>query len=207
MRKYILIAGLGLLIVTAAITIFWVLSYQERQGDQLKLSPEIVTASKEFKAQVGYRESQAKKLRPYLKTGMSKEQVKELLGEPDPGCASETHISYVLGYSQLLSIDFDQSGNLIRVEGVDDQYANATERTWPLIRPGRTKTYVTQRLGEADSESADGKTWRYMADGRTYTVIFDDKGLVKAVDPSHAELQREWTERTNCQERATPVRN
>jgi hypothetical protein len=68
----------------------------------------IKVASDAFKAKraIGYRPKEAAILYPIIKTGMSRAQVKELLGAPSEKYSSENRWSYAVGYSQVFDIEF-----------------------------------------------------------------------------------------------------
>jgi outer membrane protein assembly factor BamE (lipoprotein component of BamABCDE complex) len=196
--------GISIVVACLCILILFVIVQHKPKGPGLP--SDVLAASREFKAhEPAFRDSSAEKLLPYIKTGMSREGVETLLGEPDDQkTGGENHISYYVGLSRIIEIDFDEAGNAIRVTGIDDRYLNHYELTWPLIRAGKTREYVLDHLGEAASESADGKRWDYVADGRTYTVVFDEQGLVESVEPPHAELEREINERIEGSKKGTP---
>ncbi|MHC4283835.1 MAG: hypothetical protein ACYSWZ_12800 [Planctomycetota bacterium] len=107
------------------------------KSGRTSLPPEVVRASKEFK-QSGYRVTQAKILLPYLKAGMSKEEIRSLLGEPDSKKESEYYarISYIVGYSNFFTVFLDENEKVIHVDSVWSEYSSHYERVWPLLRPG-----------------------------------------------------------------------
>lgn len=145
------------------------------KSGRTSLPPEIVRASKEFKAQSGYRVTQAKILLPYLEAGMSKEEIRSLLGEPDSKKESEYYasISYIVGRSNMIDVFLDENEKVIHVDSVWSEYASPFERVWPLLRPGMTKQYILSRLGGPQKELKDGKEYQYRDDQFVFTVSFD----------------------------------
>jgi len=151
----------------------WIL-YFGKSGRTI-LPPEIVSASKEFKAKAGYRVTEAKKLLPYLKVGMSKEEIRSLLGEPDSKKGFEYFacISYIVGRSNMIDVFLDENEKVIHVDSVWSEYANPFERAWPLMRPGMTKQYILRWLGGPQKELKDGKEYQYRDDQFVFIVSFD----------------------------------
>ena len=147
------------------------------KSGRTSLPPEIVRASKEFKAKAGYRVTEAKKLLPYLKVGMSKEEIRSLLGEPDSKKESEYYarISYIVGRSNMITVFLDENEKVIHVDSVWSEYASPFERAWPLMRPGMTKQYILRRLGGPQKELKDGKELQYQHRGNpvVFTITFD----------------------------------
>jgi len=152
------------------------------RSNRMSKSSGIANASKEFKEQVGYRETQAKKLLPYLKIGMHKEDIVSLLGEPDSKQESEYYarISYIIGRSNMLTVFFDEKEKVMHVDSVWTEYASPTERVWPLLRTGMTKQYILSRLGGPQKELKDGKEWQYQYrdDPVVFIITFDGNDKV-----------------------------
>ena len=73
---------------------------------ELMSDPDIAEASKEFKNNPGFRHGSAKKLIPYLTTGLSKDEVSSLLGNPDKIDERGALWEYVLFYSLFIDIQF-----------------------------------------------------------------------------------------------------
>jgi len=151
----------------------WFLYFGKSGGTSLP--SEIVHASKEFKAKAGYRVNEAKILLPYLKAGMSKEEIRSLLGEPDSKKESEYYasISYIVGRSNMIDVFLDENEKVIHVDSVWSEYSSPFERVWPLLRPGMTKQYILSRLGGPQKELKDGKEYQYRDDQFVFTVSFD----------------------------------
>ncbi len=147
------------------------------KSGRTSLPPEIVRASKEFKAKAGYRVTEAKKLLPYLKAGMSKEEIRSLLGEPDSKKEFEYFacISYIVGRSNMIDVFLDENEKVIHVDSVWSEYASPFERAWPLMRPGMTKQYILRWLGGPQKELKDGKELQYQHRGNpvVFTITFD----------------------------------
>ncbi|MDH4240380.1 MAG: hypothetical protein OEW48_12530 [Phycisphaerae bacterium] len=162
------------LIVVAFLCIcIWILFVGK--SDRTSLPPEIVHASKEFKAKAGYRVNEAKILLPYLKVGMSKEEIRSLLGEPDSKKGFEYFacISYIVGRSNMIDVFLDENEKVIHVDSVWSEYSNPFERAWPLMRPGMTKQYILRWLGGPQKELKDGKEYQYRDDQFVFIVSFD----------------------------------
>ncbi|HUW18729.1 MAG TPA: hypothetical protein VMW16_05460 [Sedimentisphaerales bacterium] len=157
--------------------LFLYLGISKLKSGRTSVPPEIVRASKEFKAQAGYRVTQAKTLLPYLKVGMSKEQIRALLGEPDSKAESEYYagMSYIVGWSNMLTVFLDENENVIHVESMWTEYASPIERVWPLLRPGMSKQYIASRLGGPQKKLKDGKEWQYQYRDNpvVFTISFD----------------------------------
>jgi outer membrane protein assembly factor BamE (lipoprotein component of BamABCDE complex) len=174
----VLIATLFLCI---CIWFFYVEMPKLRSG-RASLPSEIVRASKEFKAQAGYRETQAKKLLPYLKVGMAKGDIQSLLGEPDSKTEFEYYASmnYIVGRSNMITVFFDEKEKVIHVESPWTEYSSPIERVWPLLRPGMTKDDILSRLGSQQKELKDGKEWQYQYrdDPIVFTITFDGNDKV-----------------------------
>ncbi|MHC4083673.1 MAG: hypothetical protein ACYSWZ_03040 [Planctomycetota bacterium] len=155
----------------------WIL-YFGKSG-RTSLPPEIARASKEFKAKAGYRVTQAKKLLTYLKAGMSKEEIRSLLGEPDSKKESEYYasISYIVGRSNMIDVFLDENEKVIHVDSVWSEYSSHYERVWPLLRPGMTKQYILSRLYGGYKEPNDGKEYQYRDDQFVFTVTFDNNDI------------------------------
>lgn len=77
------------------------------------VNSEITTAISEFKNNPFNRQKSAKKLIPVIKKGMSSQEIKEILGEPN-----ETIWDYPLFYSSRLLIHFDSEGKVKKVATV-----------------------------------------------------------------------------------------
>ena len=146
------------------------------KSGRTSLPPEIVRASKEFK-QSGYRVTQAKKLLPYLKVGISYEEIRSLLGEPDSKKESEYYasISYIVGRSNMIDVFLDENEKVIHIDSVWSEYASPFERAWPLMRPGMTKQYILRWLGGPQKELKDGKEYQYQHRDNpvVFTITFD----------------------------------
>ena len=72
---------------------------------------EFANAKTLFKASPGFRTKEARMLAPMIKKGMTKDQVRELLGEPDKKGAlasSDTRWNYTVFYSQCISVTFEE---------------------------------------------------------------------------------------------------
>lgn len=84
----------------------------------LLLDPEIAQASVEFKQNSGLdlRPKPARKLLPHLKKGMSKTEVKALLGEAGKVSDDGLFWGYIVFYSQFIDIYFDSHD---RIEKID----------------------------------------------------------------------------------------
>jgi hypothetical protein len=150
---------------------------------------EIAKASAEFKADQNFRVEPAKKLVPYLKNGMTTEEVETLLGEPDSKAEGEYYarISYIVGRSNMITVFLDENEKVIHVESVWSEYASPFERVWPLLRPGMTKQYILRRLGGPQKELKDGKEYQYQYrdDPVVFTISFDMNDKV-------VKLERNW---------------
>lgn len=151
----------------------WILYFGKSGRTSLPL--EIVRASKEFKAKAGYRVTEAKKLLPYLKIGMSKEEIRSLLGEPDSKKEFEYFacISYIVGRSNMIDVFLDENEKVINVDSVWSEYSSPFERVWLLMRPGMTKQFILSWLGGPQKELKDGKEYQYKDDLFVFTVTFD----------------------------------
>jgi hypothetical protein len=68
-----------------------------------------------FQANPNDRTQAAQKLLPFLKPGMDKHQIEEILGKPSRGLYSEPSWFYVLFYSQFIDVYFDEEGRVTRV--------------------------------------------------------------------------------------------
>ena len=77
-------------------------------------------AKAKFKASPGNRSKEARMLAPMITPDMTREQVREILGEPDKKGAlasSETVWNYTVFYSQYISVTFDKN-KVIKTAGV-----------------------------------------------------------------------------------------
>jgi outer membrane protein assembly factor BamE (lipoprotein component of BamABCDE complex) len=184
----------------AVLTVGGVVSFVKRQVKESinpNLPSEIARASSEFKQQTGDRASQAEKLLPYLKPGMPRQTVIELLGDPRPEFAGQHGLFYPVGWSEAITVHFDDTGKVIHVEGLVRDYTNGIERVWPLICIGMHKTEVMTRLGGPQVQLNDHTTWQYKPsnDPAVYTITFDEEGKVKSLNPTREEFQRRMEER------------
>ncbi|MDH4240382.1 MAG: hypothetical protein OEW48_12540 [Phycisphaerae bacterium] len=168
-KFYLIIFAVVIVVVIAGTIIFLMIDRTPSPQAQ------IAKASTEFKAQSGYRVTQAKKLLPYLKVGMSNEEIRSLLGEPDSKKESEYYarISYIVGRSNMITVFSDENKKVIHVESVWSEYSSPIERVWPLLRPGMTKQYILSRLGGPQKELKDGKEYQYRDDQFVFAVAFD----------------------------------
>jgi len=146
------------------------------------ISSEIANASKEFKEQVGYRETQAKILLPYLKVGMHKEDIVSLLGEPDSKTDSEYYeqINYIVGRSNMINVFLDEDEKVIHMDSIWSEYSSPIERVWPLLRTGMIKQDVAIRLGRPQKELKNGEQWQYQYrdEPTIFTITFDGNDKV-----------------------------
>lgn len=90
MRKSLV--AIAVVVVLGSIITFCIV-VQNKDKKDMVLPPEIVQASKEFKEnntppESLSRDHVAEKLAPYVKKGMSKEQVRDLLGDLPPAMSS-----------------------------------------------------------------------------------------------------------------------
>ena len=72
-----------------------------------------------FKASPGFRTKEARMLFPMITAGMTEEQVRNILGEPDKKGAlasSDTVWNYTVFYSQAISVTFER-GKVVKTEG------------------------------------------------------------------------------------------
>jgi len=81
-------------------------------GSSEEHPPEIVQAIAAFKTDARYADDYAipRKLLPLLKTGLSKDEVEEILGEPSKKRTNDVGVAiwhYGLFYSQFIEIEFD----------------------------------------------------------------------------------------------------
>lgn len=85
---------------------------------ELLLEPEIAQASVEFKqnSELGLRPKPARKLLPHLKKGMSKTEVKALLGEPSKVSDDGLFWGYIVFYSQFIDIYFDSHDRIGKID-------------------------------------------------------------------------------------------
>ena len=69
---------------------------------------EVDVASAQFKSKrdLALRPREAQVLYPQIKIGMTRVQIRSLLGEPDKKHSSANTWFYTVGYSQFLSVDF-----------------------------------------------------------------------------------------------------
>jgi hypothetical protein len=84
----------------------------------VSLNPELARASAEFQQNSGFglRPKPARKLLPYLKKGMSKSEVKSLLGEPSRVSDDELFWSYTIFYSQSIDMYFNRHSRVERID-------------------------------------------------------------------------------------------
>lgn len=166
--------------------------------DAKSLTPELLEASKEFKAQEHDRREPAKKLLPVLVEGTPSVTVQAILGPP-----REIVWDYVLFYSQMITIIFDDQGCVTRVmpeppgglqpagsqrerkaepeviaamrafkTGESDRQ-EAAEKLLPLIEAELSRREVEELLGPPDQ-----KTWVYTLLEPSVTMLVrmsDDK--------------------------------
>lgn len=84
---------------------------------------EIAEASRDFKnnnipPQNLQRSLLADKLAPYIKNGMSKKQVEELLGVASSKSVAENNWRYETSLSTFIRVRFDDQGDVVGVDGV-----------------------------------------------------------------------------------------
>ena len=98
------------------------------QSQNVHLDPEIAQASLEFKqnSNLGLRPRPAKKLIPYLKKGMSKSEVKSMLGDPSRISNDGLFWGYIVMYSQYIDVYFDKRDRVTRVDACVS--TNASDR-------------------------------------------------------------------------------
>ena len=80
---------------------------------------EFENAKAKFKASPGFRTKEARMLLPVIVGGMTKEQVRSILGEPDRKGAlasSDTVWNYTVFYSQSITVTFENN-KVVKVEG------------------------------------------------------------------------------------------
>lgn len=173
--KRLFLVLIAILFLSICIWFLYVGMWKLKSG-RTSLPPEIVRASKEFK-QSGYRVTEAKKLLPYLKVGMSKEEIRSLLGEPDSKKEFEYFacISYIVGRSNMIDVFLDENEKVIHIDSVWSEYASPFERAWPLMRPGMSKQDILRWLGGPQKELKDRKEWQYQYRDNpvVFTISFD----------------------------------
>jgi len=86
-----------------------------------KFSPGIAKAIHEFQTKSRAEDNYAvpRKLLPLLKLGLSKDEVKEILGEPRKITTGEqggSYWSYGLFYSMFIDVEFNREGKLVEVQ-------------------------------------------------------------------------------------------
>ena len=152
---------------------------------------EVTQVSKEFKSNVGNRDAQAKILMPYLKVGMSKENVESLLGESDYKTGSGKYFHYSLGRSNVLSVYFDEQEKMFHVEGPGIKFASHYDRVWPFLRAGMTKESVSIKMYEPSIISDNGMKWQYKDDTYLYWITFDDNDKVINLEKTKRETEHD----------------
>jgi hypothetical protein len=88
------------------------------QNKHMNISNEITKISQDFKTNYGSRKEAAVKLVPYIKIGMTKNEVETILGKPNRINDSDGFIYwfYSLDYSQFIGILFDSEGKVVKIE-------------------------------------------------------------------------------------------
>ena len=91
------------------------------QSGSAKFPPDIAKAIQEFQTKSRAEDNYAvpRKLLPLLKAGLSKDEVREILGEPGrmaAGKQGEENWLYGLFYSQFISVTFDPEGRIKEVQ-------------------------------------------------------------------------------------------
>ncbi len=97
--------------------------------------PAFAEAVAEFKANPGFRQKVANEILPHLEGGMTQQEIKAILGEPDrvQESAEGERWHYSLFYSMFIDIQFNREGALSSL----DACADATTDT----RPGGSGVY------------------------------------------------------------------
>lgn len=174
MSKYRIIITAGIILFCICIFGIFMVNSNNKHNPLL----EITQASKEFKLNVGNRDAQAKILMPYLKVGMSKENVESLLGESDYKTDSGKHFVYSISRSIMLSVYFDEQGKLFHIDAPWIEYASHYDRVWPFLRVGMAKKTISVKMYEPSVILDDGMKWQYKDDAYIYWVTFDDDDKV-----------------------------
>lgn len=171
-------------------------------GQGNKAEPEVEMAKEEFKKQPYNRQRAAKKLVPLIKTGLSTQDVEEMLGSPN-----ETLWIYPLFYSSTLTVRFDSTDRVKNISSdilteikIEDSYdkdrtdpeiaaavsefkgqpysrQEPAKKLIPLIKKGLPKEEVQAFL----SEPAE-ILWDYpVSISESLVISFDINGKVKEV--------------------------
>jgi len=125
MNKIFLII-LGLVLIACIITVLLFFKKDNNineSPDINKMSDnnrDIANASEKFKAQQYFRYEEAKKLVPQLKIGMTKQDIKSILGKPNIKDNNDLLWRYTLGYSQFISVSFDSNDIVNKFGGAYD---------------------------------------------------------------------------------------
>jgi outer membrane protein assembly factor BamE (lipoprotein component of BamABCDE complex) len=175
-----------LLAVSIGAVVIIVVARRENKEQNL-LPPEMVEVSEAFKAKrdLLLREDQAGKLLRYIKEGMNKQHVMEILGAPEDALSQQSRWVYTVGYSKTISVSYSEDASVERIErvGFDDRTVSPIERNWSLLTKGMTKTHVERMLGKPET-TRDGNEWQYhdAAQGIVYSIVFDEGGRILALE-------------------------
>jgi len=92
---------------------------QDQQQESSGVNSQVVEASSEFKNRPGDRQKAARIILPLLKTGLSRDDVKNLLGPPTKEIGDGRIWCYILFYESAMDVYFDANGKLEKVSGLD----------------------------------------------------------------------------------------
>ena len=92
---------------------------KNQQQESSGVSSRVVAASSEFKNRPGDRQKSARTIFPLLKPGLSRSDVKDLLGPPTKVIGDGRVWCYILFYESAMDVYFDADGKLERVLGLD----------------------------------------------------------------------------------------
>ena len=92
-----------------------VVSVDSKKKDEQKMEPEIISAIAEFKNNPGCRHEVAEKIIPFIRHGMSTQDVVAMLGSPSEKAREGTIWRYGLFYSKSLEIYFGSDGKVQKV--------------------------------------------------------------------------------------------
>lgn len=155
--------------------------------DTLVLPAEIAEVSNVFKStEPMARDSEyAVTLVSHLRGGMPEDYVKTVLGNPDQDEILDgiRSYNYFMGLSNILTLEFDQKGKLIKMHGTGVDFTRNPETIWSLMRLGMDQSEVNRHFDGKPHEIFDnGKTWQYKNDAYLYIITFDDNDKVSQLE-------------------------
>jgi FtsZ-interacting cell division protein ZipA len=86
-----------------------------RDHEEASDSAELQQIATEFKANPEFREASARRILPYLKNGMTAEEIVRLLGEPTEKSGDGSLWWYSVFYSKAIEIHFNPQGRVEKV--------------------------------------------------------------------------------------------